>query len=71
MYVEQTSFTETLLQTLAVTLKLLTLPILFSIKDGVQHPLRNALLNGHLDLAKHIIRKYGSAIKGTAKVLHC
>ena len=40
-------------------------------KDGVQHPLRNALLNGHLDLAKHIVKKYGSAIKGTAKVDIC
>ena len=34
----------------------------------MQHPLRNALLNGNLDLAKHIVRKYGIEVKGTAMV---
>ena len=37
-------------------------------QDEVQHPFRNALLNGHLELAKHIVKKYGTAVKGTAKV---
>ena len=34
----------------------------------MQHPLRNALLNGNLDLAKHIVKKYGIEVKGTTKV---
>lgn len=34
----------------------------------MQHPLHNALLNGHIDLAKHTVKKYGVKVKGTAKV---
>ena len=40
-------------------------------KDGLQHPLRNALSIGHLELVKHLIRKYGTAVKGTAEVVAC
>ena len=45
--------------------------LVYDIQDNVQQPVYNAFMYGKLELAQHIVRKYGADLNSIAQVYIC